>query len=144
MNAAQRAAGAERLAPHDLARIGIERPHRAGLLAREQQLFPIRSLAQDHRGAEVHIAEDGLGSAVLGAAGRATEDVVDVICGRLVRPQDLPAGEVEGEQGVRDNMLRKSKAAAEMFSELVTHMHDGLTVPRRVVGGLPIQVPSWL
>jgi len=49
----------------------------------------------------------------------------------------------EGEQGVRDSMLRKSVAAAAMFSELVKHMNNSMAVHNEV-GNERIEIPAWL
>lgn len=49
----------------------------------------------------------------------------------------------EGETRVRENMLRKAKAADYMFAELVKHMNDAMRVERQR-HSTRIEVPSWL
>lgn len=49
----------------------------------------------------------------------------------------------EGETRVRENMLRKAKAADYMFAELVKHMRDAMRVDRHR-HSLTIEVPAWL
>lgn len=49
----------------------------------------------------------------------------------------------EGETRVRENMLRKAKAADYMFAELVKHMNDAMRVERQRHHSR-IEVPSWL
>lgn len=49
----------------------------------------------------------------------------------------------EGEQHVRDNMVRKAEAATAMFDALVLHMHDAMRVDR-IRDSHPVEVPAWV
>ena len=49
----------------------------------------------------------------------------------------------EGEANVRENMRRKAQAADVMFAQLVTHMHDALTIVRHQTATTPVELPSW-
>ena len=50
----------------------------------------------------------------------------------------------EGEANVRENMRRKAQAADVMFAQLVTHMHDALTIVRHQTATTPVELPSWV
>ncbi len=50
----------------------------------------------------------------------------------------------EGEQGVKENLRRKSQAADEMFSALVKHMNDALHIERDKSYTKKPEVPAWL
>ena len=50
----------------------------------------------------------------------------------------------EGEQHVRENMQRKARQADEMFTRLVRHMHEGLTIHRINRHTTPEALPAWL
>ena len=62
--------------------------------------------------------------------GQKREVVVDVIS-------------TKGEQHVRDNMLRKSEAAAKMFDNLIIHMNDTMRIERQRYDR-EMEVPRWL
>lgn len=49
----------------------------------------------------------------------------------------------EGEQGVKENLQRKSAAADRMFTELVSHMRDAQRVESHTYEG-KVEVPAWL
>lgn len=50
----------------------------------------------------------------------------------------------DGEKGVKDNMRRKSEAAARMFTELVGHMNDAMRLDRGARFTERVEVPTWL
>ena len=50
----------------------------------------------------------------------------------------------EGERGAKENMQRKSLAADRMFSSLVSHMNNALTIERQIDHTATVEVPSWL
>jgi hypothetical protein len=50
----------------------------------------------------------------------------------------------EGEAGILGNLLRKAKAADEMFENLVKEMRDGASLDRSIKHTTTIEVPSWL
>ena len=50
----------------------------------------------------------------------------------------------KGGQNVLANLQRKSRAADAMFSELIAHMNDALTIQRRHDYTDRIEVPQWL
>ena len=50
----------------------------------------------------------------------------------------------EGEEGIKENLRRKSEAADRMFTELVAHMNDVLRISRKTDYHGGIEVPSWL
>jgi hypothetical protein len=50
----------------------------------------------------------------------------------------------EGEEGVRNNMRRKAKAADKMFEALVSEMNHSLKIDRKVYFNKQEVVPSWL
>lgn len=52
--------------------------------------------------------------------------------------------ETEGERDVVVNLKRKQKAADEMFTRLVSHMNDALSVSRGSNGHIAEVIPSWL
>jgi hypothetical protein len=49
----------------------------------------------------------------------------------------------EGESHVTRNLQRKAQAADRMFTALVSHMNDALTI-RDTYTGTPEEIPSWL
>lgn len=59
------------------------------------------------------------------------------------RPVTVDLIASEGEQGIKENMLRKSAAADRMFAELVGHMNHALRLERHEYNDKP-EVPSWL
>lgn len=50
----------------------------------------------------------------------------------------------EGEQGVRDNMSRKSQAADQMFARLIEHMTAAQGVAAHTHTSQRIEVPAWI
>lgn len=50
----------------------------------------------------------------------------------------------EGEANVRENMRRKAQAADVMFAQLVTHMHDALTIVRPDTSTTSVELPVWV
>lgn len=50
----------------------------------------------------------------------------------------------EGEQGIRENMRRKSAAADRMFTLLVRHMREALQIDSGYQIDQPTEVPAWL
>lgn len=50
----------------------------------------------------------------------------------------------EGEIDVMDNLQRKARAADEMFTNLVKHMHAGQTIARSATYDVVPEVPKWL
>ena len=59
------------------------------------------------------------------------------------RPVTVDVIATEGEAGVRANMIRKAEAADAMFTALVAHMHEALTVSRSR-DDRTMEVPAWL
>lgn len=59
------------------------------------------------------------------------------------RPVTVDIVSTEGEQRVRENMQRKSDAAAQMFERLVHHMNNALHLERREFT-TKMEVPAWL
>jgi len=60
------------------------------------------------------------------------------------RPVTVDLVVTEGESGVKDNLRRKSAQAERMFSSLVAHMGDALSIDRRRTFTSTTEVPSWL
>lgn len=60
------------------------------------------------------------------------------------RPVTVDIVATEGEGNVQANLQRKSDQADRMFSELVTHMNQGMAIRRGVTFDLEMEVPSWL
>lgn len=50
----------------------------------------------------------------------------------------------EGERGAKENMQRKSANTDRMFTMLVEHMNDALSLDRSVKYEKEVQVPSWI
>lgn len=50
----------------------------------------------------------------------------------------------EGERGVLRNLQRKAAQADDMFSRMVTHMHEALGITRMRAHENAMEVPSWL
>jgi hypothetical protein len=50
----------------------------------------------------------------------------------------------EGEKGAMENMRRKSEAADRMFSMLVEHMHQAISIDAGYKFTKRVEVPSWL
>jgi hypothetical protein len=59
------------------------------------------------------------------------------------RPVTVDIVSSEGESHVMTNLQRKARAADRMFTALVEHMNDALTLPTSH-SAIPEQVPSWL
>jgi hypothetical protein len=60
------------------------------------------------------------------------------------RPVTVDIVGTEGDKFVMDNMQRKEKQAAEMFTELVAHMNDSKEVERLFTYNKKVEVPAWL
>jgi len=50
----------------------------------------------------------------------------------------------EGEQGVKNNLRRKSEATDRMFTELVAHMNDAMRIDSKIKYEKKVKVPTWL
>lgn len=59
-------------------------------------------------------------------------------------PVTVDIVETEGESRIQKNLLRKSEQADRMFSELVAHMRDELTIVRTEAFDTNMEVPTWL
>ena len=66
-------------------------------------------------------------------------------CWRFGQPRPVIVDIIaaEGEAGLRANMIRKQRAAEEMFTALVRHMNESMTIAR-AVGTRDVEVPAWL
>lgn len=60
------------------------------------------------------------------------------------RPVTVDLIVTEGERGIADNLHRKSAAADRMFTALVEHMHESLTIESGYQFTKDVEVPSWL
>jgi hypothetical protein len=60
------------------------------------------------------------------------------------RPVTVDIVTTEGERAVMENLQRKSQAADQMFSALVAHMNDALTMKRGTEFPETEKLPSWL
>lgn len=60
------------------------------------------------------------------------------------RPVVVDLIATEGERGAKENMRRKSAAADRMFSELVAHMGEALSIDSSRTFTLPEELPTWL
>ena len=60
------------------------------------------------------------------------------------KPVQVDVITTEGEKEVLKNLQRKAKAADKMFSDLVAHMNDSLSIDRSIAFTKEEQVPSWL
>jgi SNF2 family DNA or RNA helicase len=60
------------------------------------------------------------------------------------KPVQVDVITTEGEKEVLKNLQRKAKAADKMFSDLVAHMNDSLSIDRSVNFTKREEVPSWL
>jgi hypothetical protein len=60
------------------------------------------------------------------------------------RPVTVDVVTTEGERNVLKNLQRKAKAADEMFSRLVEHMNQAISIGRSNAGTKTVEVPSWL
>jgi len=67
-------------------------------------------------------------------------------CWRFGQTRDVTVDLVvtEGERGIKDNLHRKSQAADRMFSRLVEHMNDSITLSREHQYPNTVEVPAWL
>jgi hypothetical protein len=52
--------------------------------------------------------------------------------------------DTDGGERVMDNLMRKSKAADEMFANLVKHMNHAINIDKYNQNGKDIKVPTWL
>lgn len=50
----------------------------------------------------------------------------------------------EAERRVRENMILKSEAAAHMFTEMIAYMNQAQKLSASRVGGIRLEVPSWV
>jgi hypothetical protein len=50
----------------------------------------------------------------------------------------------ESEVEIQHNLQRKANQAERMFSSLVAHMRDGMTIRRFEIFDTELEVPSWL
>lgn len=60
------------------------------------------------------------------------------------RPVTVDIVGTVGSKPILDNLKRKSDQADRMFSELVSHMRDALSVARSDTYNTDVEVPSWL
>lgn len=60
------------------------------------------------------------------------------------RPVTVDIVATEGEVEIQENLQRKADAADRMFTELVSHMHQGMAIQRTTAYETPVEVPSWL
>jgi hypothetical protein len=60
------------------------------------------------------------------------------------RPVEVDIVATEGEVEVQQNLQRKSDAADQMFSSLVRHMNQSLSIDRSDTYDVPVEVPAWL
>jgi hypothetical protein len=60
------------------------------------------------------------------------------------RPVTVDIVATEGEVNVQHSLQRKSEQADQMFTELVAHMTDAMSVRRINDYTTPVEVPSWL
>ena len=67
-------------------------------------------------------------------------------CWRFGQTRDVVVDLVatEGEQGIKDNMRRKSDQADRMFSRLVEHMNEAQQLKSSMPYETPVEVPAWL
>lgn len=61
-----------------------------------------------------------------------------------MRPVRVDVVLTEGERRVRENMVRKDKAAAEMFIKILACMNDAVSIERSQNGAPLVRVPQWL
>lgn len=60
------------------------------------------------------------------------------------KPVTIDLVDTKGGQRVRENLIRKSKAADEMFANMVFHMNDALNIDRQNQDTNRVIVPAWL
>lgn len=60
------------------------------------------------------------------------------------RPVEVDLIDTDGGKRVMDNLMRKSKAADEMFANLVKHMNHAISIDKYHQNGKDIKVPAWL
>ncbi len=60
------------------------------------------------------------------------------------RPVTVDIVATEGEVEVQKNLQRKATAAAQMFTELVSHMNDSINIDRTRSYNNKMEVPAWL
>ena len=61
-----------------------------------------------------------------------------------VRPVTVDIVATEGEVEVQKNLQRKADAAAQMFTELVSHMTDSIEIDRNRSYNNKMEIPTWL
>lgn len=60
------------------------------------------------------------------------------------RPVTVDIVATEGEIEVQKNLERKSEQASRMFTELVAHMNNSMTIDRQLTATKQMEVPTWL
>lgn len=50
----------------------------------------------------------------------------------------------DGSEKMLDNLMRKSKAADEMFTNMIAHMNEAISIDKYHQNGKDIKVPAWL
>jgi len=60
------------------------------------------------------------------------------------RPVTVDLVATEGEQGVKDNLLRKAAAADALFTELVQEMNAAMKIDRDLKFNKGTELPTWL
>lgn len=60
------------------------------------------------------------------------------------RPVTVDIVETEGQVRIQENLMRKSEQADRMFTELVAHMRNELSIARSENYTTPVEVPAWL
>lgn len=60
------------------------------------------------------------------------------------RPVTVDIVETEGQVRIQENLSRKSEQADRMFTELVAHMRNELSIARSENYTTPVEVPAWL
>jgi SNF2 family DNA or RNA helicase len=67
-------------------------------------------------------------------------------CWRFGQTKPVQVDLIDTDSGERvlDNLMRKSKAADEMFSEMIKHMNDALSISAINPNGKDVTIPSWL
>ncbi len=134
VDAAERASPPDPARPHELALgIGVQRPHHAGLLARDQQLGPVLGGDDDGGHAEV-VVRAGRGGAVL-EAGRQAGHVPRVVLPPLEGPHGLARLHVERGEGVAAAGRRARVVLAGPDVEEAAPGVDRRTGPHRRPGG---------
>lgn len=60
------------------------------------------------------------------------------------QPVTVDLIDTDGGERVMDNLMRKSKAADQMFADLVKHMNEAINIDPYRQNGKDIKVPTWL